>query len=146
MNHCNYFASAANGLHLYGQDPESKTSIFRDPLIQTLINKVWFKNKEDDGVIHPEFSKSDILPMATIAFVQTVESLIFHIDSCYYLVLTLPSDQKQPWRVGHQQTCQCPFNYYSLQGQILSPPQTYRRFWDENMWGRHYSSSPQTYA
>ena len=93
MNHCNYFASAANGLHLYGQDPESKTSIFRDPLIQTLINKVWFKNKEDDGVIHPEFSKSDILPMATIAFVQTVESLIFHIDSCYYLVLTLPSDQ-----------------------------------------------------
>ena len=53
-----------------------KTGIFHAPLIQTLVNKVWFKNKEDDGIIHPEFSKNDVLPMATIAFVQTVVSLI----------------------------------------------------------------------
>lgn len=54
------------------KDPVSKTGIFRAPLIQTIINKVWFKNKEDDGVIHPEFSENNALPMATMAFVQTV--------------------------------------------------------------------------
>ena len=51
-----------------------KTGIFRAPLIQMIINKVWFKNKEDDGVIHPEFSENDIIPMATMAFVLTVVS------------------------------------------------------------------------
>ena len=54
-----------------------KTGIFRVPLLQTIINKVWFKNKEDDGVIHPEFSEKDALPIATIAFVQTVVSPVF---------------------------------------------------------------------
>jgi Domain of unknown function (DUF6532) len=39
-----------------------------------IINKVWFKNKQDDGVIHPEFSENDSLPMATIAFVLAVVS------------------------------------------------------------------------
>ena len=72
-----------------------KTGIFRAPLIQTLVNKVWFKNKEDDGIIHPEFSENDVIPMATIAFVQTVVSLIliftFNLKSCFdYLMF--PSD------------------------------------------------------
>lgn len=64
----------ANGLLFYGQDPKAKSGIFRAPLIQTIINKVWFKNKQDDGVIHPEFSENGALPMATIAFVLTVVS------------------------------------------------------------------------
>ena len=64
----------ANGLLSYRQDPLLKTGIFRAPLIQMIVNKVWFKNKEDDGVIHPEFSKNDALPMATMAFVLTVVS------------------------------------------------------------------------
>jgi Domain of unknown function (DUF6532) len=68
---------ATNGLLLYGQDPILKSGIFRAPLIQTIINKIWFKNKEDDGVVHPEFSENDVLPMATMAFVLTVVSFIF---------------------------------------------------------------------
>ena len=63
----------ADSLHL--QDPVTKTGIFRAPLIQTIINKVWFKNKEDDGVIHPEFSENSMLLMATVAFVLTVVSI-----------------------------------------------------------------------
>ena len=67
-------------LIIYGQDPASKTGIFRAPLLQILINKIWFKNKEDDGAIHPEFSENDMLPIATIAFIQTVVSYIFYND------------------------------------------------------------------
>ena len=63
----------------YIWDPDSKMGIFCAPLIQIIINKVWFKNKEDDGVIHPEFLENDSLPMATIAFVLTVVSLFFVI-------------------------------------------------------------------
>ena len=66
-------------LRVYIQDPVLKTGIFRASLLQTIINKVWFKNKEDDGVIHPEFSEKDALPKATIAFVLTVVSLVFSI-------------------------------------------------------------------
>ena len=58
----------------YGQDPASKTGLFRAPLIQTIINKTWFKNKEDEGVIHSEFSENGALPIATIAFVLMVVS------------------------------------------------------------------------
>ena len=65
---------AAESLHLYGQDPVSKTGIFRAPLLQTLINNVWFKNKEDEGIIHPEFSENNTLSMATMDFVLMVVS------------------------------------------------------------------------
>ena len=72
MTLCNCIS--ANGLLPYGQDPLLKTSIFCAPLIQMIVNKVWFKNKEDEGVIHPEFSEYDALSMATMAFVLTVVS------------------------------------------------------------------------
>jgi hypothetical protein len=65
-----------------------KTGIFRAPLIQTLINKVWFKNKDDDGVIHPEFSENDVLPMVTMAFVLTLVSLIFWNHFQVFLLLS----------------------------------------------------------
>ncbi|KAF8972033.1 hypothetical protein BDZ97DRAFT_1901252 [Flammula alnicola] len=60
------------GAQFIYKDPAAKTGIFRAPLIQTLVNKIWFKNKEDDGAIHPEFSEDDMLPIATVAFAQTV--------------------------------------------------------------------------
>ena len=63
-----------------------KTGIFRAPIIQTIINKVWFKNKDNDGVIHPEFSENDTLPTATIAFVQTLVSLVFGLEVTFNLL------------------------------------------------------------
>jgi hypothetical protein len=63
-----------------------KKGIFRAPLIQNIINKVWFKNKDDDGVIHPEFSENDMLPMATVAFVLTLVIFNFRL----FLFLTNP--------------------------------------------------------
>jgi hypothetical protein len=68
-----------------------KTGIFRAPLLQTIINKVWFKNKEDDGVIHPKFSEKDAIPVATVAFVLTVVSLFFQV-LLVLMSLTLPAD------------------------------------------------------
>ena len=86
---------ATNSYYFYDQDPVSKTGIFRGPLIQTLINKIWFKNKEDDGVIHPEFSENDMLPMPTVAFVMTVVSLFFRNDKAFISINSgSPSDRK----------------------------------------------------
>ena len=65
--------------------------IFCAPLLQTIINKVWFKNKEDDGVIHPEFSEKDMIPVATVAFLLTVVSLFFKV-LLVLMSLTLPAD------------------------------------------------------
>ena len=43
-------------------------------------------------------------------------------------------------------TFRCPFHCGNLQGEIPCPPQTHHRFWEENTWGQHYSSSPPTHA
>jgi len=48
--------------------------IFLTPVIQTLINKTWFRGKKDDGVIHPEFFEDEILSLSTVALVLTVVS------------------------------------------------------------------------
>ena len=53
---------------------EKKTRIFLVPVIQTLINKSWFRGKKDDGVIHPEFFEEEMLSLSTIALVLTVVS------------------------------------------------------------------------
>jgi hypothetical protein len=59
------------------QNPEEKTGIFLAPVIQTLINKTWFRGKKDDGVTHPEFFEDEMLSFATIALVLTVVSVFF---------------------------------------------------------------------
>jgi Domain of unknown function (DUF6532) len=48
--------------------------IFLAPTIQTLINKSWFRNKKDDGVMHPEFFEDEMMSVSTIALVLTVVS------------------------------------------------------------------------
>lgn len=58
-------------------------SIFCASVIQTLINKVLFKNRDDDGVKHPEFSEKDALPMVAIAFVMTLVSLLLEWHSIF---------------------------------------------------------------
>jgi len=54
------------------KDTEQKTGIFLAPVIQTLINKTWFRGKKDDGVIHPEFFEDEMLSLSTLALVLTV--------------------------------------------------------------------------
>jgi hypothetical protein len=46
--------------------------MFLAPIIQTLVNKAWFRSKKDDGVRQPEFFKDEMLSLAAIALVLTV--------------------------------------------------------------------------
>ena len=36
---------------------------------------MWFRNKDDEGVIHPDFSEDGLLAVSTIALAFTVVSL-----------------------------------------------------------------------
>jgi hypothetical protein len=58
----------------YMQDPKNKTGIYHAPIIQLLINKIFFKNKTDDGITNPEFSEDGKLLMVTIALILTIVS------------------------------------------------------------------------
>jgi uncharacterized protein DUF6532 len=49
--------------------------MYMAPLIQTIINNVWFRDEKDDGVVHPEFSNGGKLSLVTLAFVLTVVRL-----------------------------------------------------------------------
>lgn len=60
------------------QDPVTRKGIFRHPAIQTIINKMWFKNKNDEGLRHTDYSSGGI-PLVLQALVLTAVSLI--IDS-----------------------------------------------------------------
>ncbi|KIJ90071.1 hypothetical protein K443DRAFT_117147 [Laccaria amethystina LaAM-08-1] len=53
-----------------------RTGLYRHPIIQTIINKMYFKNKTDDGIVNPEFSENEELSLVTLALVLTV------IDNC----------------------------------------------------------------
>jgi len=46
--------------------------MFLAPIIQTLVNKTWFRSKKDDGVRQPEFFEDEMLSLAAIALVLTV--------------------------------------------------------------------------
>jgi hypothetical protein len=54
------------------KDPAAKKGIFRTTVIQTIINKMWFCNKDDEDVINPEFSEGGLLAIPTIALALTV--------------------------------------------------------------------------
>ena len=48
-------------------------------VIQTIINKMWFCNKDNEGVIHPEFSEGGLLSIYTIALAFTVVTILISI-------------------------------------------------------------------
>ncbi|EDR04612.1 uncharacterized protein LACBIDRAFT_330425 [Laccaria bicolor S238N-H82] len=53
-------------------DTKARKGLYRHPVFQAIINKMWFRNKTDDRVIHPEFSEDDTLSKITMALVITV--------------------------------------------------------------------------
>lgn len=58
------------------QDPTACSGIYESPVIQEIINVMWFANKRDKGVVYGSYFKSGI-PIVTIALVLTVV--------CYFL-------------------------------------------------------------
>ncbi|KAF8867844.1 hypothetical protein BD779DRAFT_1412804, partial [Infundibulicybe gibba] len=48
-----------------------RTGVYLHPIIQNTINKMWFKHKQDDGAIYPQFSMDSGIPNVTIALVIT---------------------------------------------------------------------------
>ncbi|KAJ8521883.1 hypothetical protein ONZ45_g1434 [Pleurotus djamor] len=54
------------------QDTSTRTGMYTNDIIQTIVNKVWFSNRKADGVKHPSFSDDDGIPLITIALVLTV--------------------------------------------------------------------------
>ncbi|GLB43996.1 hypothetical protein LshimejAT787_1501800 [Lyophyllum shimeji] len=60
------------GAFLY-KDPKARTGLFLPPVLQIIMNKTWWKNKNDEGVVRPEFSDGGRgVPLVTIALVFTV--------------------------------------------------------------------------
>ncbi|KAF8067065.1 hypothetical protein FPV67DRAFT_1417403, partial [Lyophyllum atratum] len=53
------------------KDPAKRTGMYLHPIIQAVVNKMWFKSKTDEGVTHEEYSTDDAIPLVTIAFVLT---------------------------------------------------------------------------
>ncbi|EPQ49844.1 hypothetical protein GLOTRDRAFT_51519 [Gloeophyllum trabeum ATCC 11539] len=52
------------------KDPVGRTGLYQHPIIQALINEMWFANKKDEGIVHSEFF-SPRIPLVTIAMVLT---------------------------------------------------------------------------
>jgi hypothetical protein len=50
---------------------------------------MWFRNKDDEGVIHPEFSEEGLLALVTIALAFTVVSNSYLVDIFYVLILLI---------------------------------------------------------
>ncbi|KAG6827067.1 hypothetical protein H0H92_013336 [Tricholoma furcatifolium] len=55
----------------YYKDPKKRSGFLLHPIFQRILNKTWFKNKADDGVVQPAFSDGGI-PLVTIGLIATV--------------------------------------------------------------------------
>jgi hypothetical protein len=53
----------------------AQTSLYWNPSIQAVVNKMWFKNKKDEGIVHPEFSESRGIADITISLILTAVSV-----------------------------------------------------------------------
>jgi hypothetical protein len=51
---------------------EAHTGLYRLPVIQAIINKTWFRNKTDEGVVRTAYSEGGTISIATLAIVLTV--------------------------------------------------------------------------
>ncbi|KAI0696363.1 hypothetical protein BC835DRAFT_1230411, partial [Cytidiella melzeri] len=59
------------------KEPEARKGMYGHLVIQTIINKVWFGNRNADGVRHPSYSQDGRIPLVTIALVLTaVENVL----------------------------------------------------------------------
>ena len=79
---------------------------------------MWFKNKSDEGIIHPEFSDGGLLSMTTISLVLTVVSperiLVDQLSYSHHTLL----DWVLSWRVADRWTRGCSLLSFSLSGQV----------------------------
>ena len=56
-------------------DPEQRSGLYKNPLIQKIVNVMWFRNALDEGVSYPDHFQP--LKTHTVALVLTVVRLIF---------------------------------------------------------------------
>jgi Domain of unknown function (DUF6532) len=54
------------------QDPKNQQGIFLNPIIQSVINAVWFANPNDEGIVYTPYFEP--ISYVTIALVATVVS------------------------------------------------------------------------
>jgi hypothetical protein len=80
------------------QDFEKRTGYLLTPAISDIVNKMWFEDKEDDGIVFSKCFTSDGggIPPQTIALVCTVVSLVH--SNLFSLALTPsgPVDRELP--------------------------------------------------
>ncbi|RDB18461.1 hypothetical protein Hypma_000275 [Hypsizygus marmoreus] len=61
------------------KDSKERIGIFRNPIIQAIVNKMWFKNRTDEGVIRPEFTSEDGgITLVVLALVIVVIECCLH--------------------------------------------------------------------
>ncbi|KAK0431830.1 hypothetical protein EV421DRAFT_1720165 [Armillaria borealis] len=58
-------------IHSFYQERTTRTGLFQNPIIQVVLNAIWFKNKNDEGAMNPNFLKEGI-PLPAIVLVFTV--------------------------------------------------------------------------
>lgn len=63
------------------QDPEGRTGFLRHPIIHAVVNKMWFKHKNDEGIIHPDVINENGIWLVSISLILAVASfLVYHVQ------------------------------------------------------------------
>jgi hypothetical protein len=65
------------------QDTKKRTLMYGHPAIQKIINKTWFRNKNDVGVTYPEYFKDGI---ALVMIALVVTAVCGYIYRCLMLI------------------------------------------------------------
>ena len=58
---------------IHGASVELRKGLYRNKILQKIVNAMWFANKHDEGIKYPEYFKP--FPMPTLALVLTAVSV-----------------------------------------------------------------------
>jgi hypothetical protein len=89
--------------------------MFLAEIIQLLVNKMWFRDKDDEGVVHPEFSEGRLLSRVTVALVLTAVHLLFFFQILLFMLILFPKVHcaLDEWATGEQKDVPFRQNTYS---------------------------------
>jgi hypothetical protein len=63
------------------RDPANRRGLYKNPLIQKVLNVMWFRNRQDEGVVYDNYFQP--IKVETLALVLTVVSVL-SVYKIYY--------------------------------------------------------------
>jgi len=79
-------------------DNGRRKGIYNNPIIQKAVNKMWFNNKRDEGIVYQDYFNPISIP--SIALILTAVSILFFSYNCFFVYRLQIECNIDEWATG----------------------------------------------